>query len=150
MPLVVSQRTRVLALLIDLCKAAGGGRYFVRRGPINWAEFDFSRYQAGIAILTPEFTLLGTQLNSITITLELVQRIPEADRGYMETDGLNDQEIEGLVEDARIILLSLNAAKDAQGSVAVLRIVDNRIEGQEMSNLDFSVQGVMVTFTVEY
>lgn len=150
MPLVVSQRTRVLALLIDLCKAAGGGRYFVRRGPINWAEFDFSRYQAGIAILTPEFTLLGTQLNSITITLELVQRIPEADRGYMETDGLNDQEIEGLVEDARIILLSLNAAKDAQGSVTVLRIVDNRIEGQEMSNLDFSVQGVMVTFTVEY
>jgi hypothetical protein len=122
----------------------------VRRGAVNWAEFDFNRYSAGISILTPEFTLLGVQLNSITVTLELIQSIPEGERLYRETDGLNDEEIEGLVEDARIILLGLKAAKDESGNAIVLRIVDNRIEGQEMSNLDFSIQGVMITFTVEY
>lgn len=147
---VSSQRTRVLSLLIDLCKQAGDGRYFVRRGPVNWGEFDFERYPAGISILTPEFTLLGVQVNSITVTLELVQRIPQGERLYRETDGLNDEQIEGLVEDARIILLGLKAAKDQGGDSTVLRIVDNRIEGQEMTNLDFSIQGVMVTFTVEY
>lgn len=147
---VSSQRTRVLAKVIDLCKEAGGGRYFVRRGAVNWAEFDFSRHSAGISILTPEFTLLGAQVNSITITLELVQQIPDGERVYRDTDGLNDEEIEGLVEDARIILLGLKGAKDDSGDATVLRIVDNRIEGQEMSNLDFSIQGVMVTFTVEY
>ena len=150
MSAVTSQRTRVLAQIIDLCKQAGGGRYFVRRGAVNWAEFDFNRYSAGISILTPEFTLLGVQLNSITVTLELIQSIPEGERLYRETDGLNDEEIEGLVEDARIILLVLKAAKDESGNAIVLRIVDNRIEGQEMSNLDFSIQGVMITFTVEY
>lgn len=150
MSAVSSQRTRVLAKIIDLCKEAGGSRYFVRRGAVNWAEFDFNRYSAGISILTPEFTLLGVQLNSITVTLELIQSIPEGERLYRETDGLNDEEIEGLVEDARIILLGLKAAKDESGNAIVLRIVDNRIEGQEMSNLDFSIQGVMITFTVEY
>lgn len=147
---VSSQRTRVLAKIIDLCKEAGGGRYFVRRGAVNWAEFDFNRHPAGISILTPEFTLLGAQVNSITVTLEIVQQIPDGERLYRETDGLNDEEIEGLVEDARIIVLGLKSAKDESGDATVLRIVDNRIEGQEMSNLDFSIQGVMVTFTVEY
>jgi len=150
MSAITSQRTRVLAQIINLCKTVGGGRYFVRRGPVNWAEFDFNRYSAGISILTPEFTLLGAQVNSITVTLELVQRLPDGERLYLDTDGLNDEEIEGLVEDARIILIGLKSAKDSTGDSTVLRVVDNRIEGQEMANLDFSIQGVMVTFTLEY
>lgn len=150
MAAVSSQRTVVLNTLLDLCAAVGGGRYFVHRGAVNWGEFDFSRYSAGIAVLTPQFTLLGISFNTMTITLEFVQRLPSGERVYDTVKGLNDEEIEGLVEDSRIILLDLQKSKGTDGSSTILRIVSNRIEGQEMANLDFSIQGVQITFSIEY
>ncbi len=150
MPQVNSQRTNVLSQIVSLCNKVGDGAYFVRRGAINWSEFDFSQHRAGISILTPEFTLLGREFNSMVITLEICQKILSTDRSYDLADGLTDLDIEGLVEDARVVIVDLSTSRDASGNPYILRIVDNKIDGQELANLDFSIQGVNITFSVEY
>lgn len=145
--MAVTPRVNVLQKLVDLCQEANGGGYFVQRGPINWASFDFSESPSAISILTPQFTLLAPQFNSITITLEVLQK--------MSTDakplkGLDDDGIERLVLDIEWVLDQLNRASDSHGDAIIVRMDRTGVTAQEISDLDWSVQGFQVTFSVDY
>ena len=148
---VNTPRTAVLNKMYDLCASVNSERYYVRRGPINWAVHDFRTYPYAVSILTPSFTMLRPVFNELTISLEVVMRMPEASvqRGEVR-EGLNDNEIESLVVDMDEVIHDLMQATDSNGDTIVTRIDRESAEAQEISNEDWSIQGFQVIFTVEY
>lgn len=152
-----SPRVATLLALTHLCRTVRGSRYYVQRGPINWSAFDFDRFRWGIAILTPEFQVRPSNrgLTQTTVTLELVQKMPEQvlDPGERLL-GLDDTGLESLVIDAGLIVQQLLLVKYPNGDQVVTRLVQTEAEGgvsgQELSSDDWSIQGIMVTFTVDH
>lgn len=151
MALVDTPRTRVLNKLFDLCSEENGNRYYVRRGPINWATHDYGSYPYAIAILTPSFSMFRPVFNELTLSLEVAMRMPETSNQRGESrEGLNDNEIESLVQDVDRIVHKLVTSKDSNGDHIITRIDNETAEAQEISNEDWSIQGFQVIFTVEY
>ena len=151
---VESIRTRILKKLVGLCQAERAGAYYVRRGPINWAEFAWSRHAQAIAIITPEFTIMQPIRQEMTVQMEVAQSMP--DEKVIETNpdtgGFNDNEIEGMVFDVEQILRQFMQSKDSllPTDDLLLNLDILNVEVQEMSSADFSVQGIVVTFTIQY
>lgn len=151
-------RVAMLRALQEICRRARSGKYYVRRGPINWAVHDFAAMPLAISILTPEFTLFGNQygLDISTVSLELGMEMPGADDGRGEDpDGLDDASIEGLIVDAGRIIKTLAEVKWPNGDPVVMRLVvsdadSSPVNGQEFASDDWRVQGVLLTFTVEH
>lgn len=153
----LTPRVATLVTLVSLCRAQRQQRYYVRRGPINWATFDFERHPYAIAILTPEFSLKGDQhgVDQCTVTLELCQKMPdEALDRDQRRDGLDDVGLESLVEDVVGIVSALELAAYPNNDFlcSLLRFSKDRppVQGQEMSNDNWSVQGIQATFTITY
>ena len=151
---VESIRTRILKKLVDLCRAERAGAYYVRRGPINWAEFPWGRHAQGIAIITPEFTIMQPIRQEMTIQMEVAQSMPDekVDEDESVGGGFNDNEIEGLVFDTEQILRQFMESKDTLVTTddLLLNLDILNVEVQEMSSADFSIQGIVVTFTIQY
>lgn len=153
---VESVRTRMLDRLVNICKAERGGAYYVRRGPINWAEFPWHRHSQAISILTPEFTILQPVRQQMNVTMDLVQKMPMEsmimDSETEETHGFDDNEIEGLVFDGEQILRQFMESTDPlfPSDTLVLNLDLLNVDVTEMTNTDFSIQGIMISFTVQY
>ena len=151
---VDSIRTRILKKLVDLCVSERAGAYFVRRGPSNWGEFPFDRHAQAVAIITPDFTIMAPQQQEMTVQMEFAQGMPDEKAIDSEAigGGFNDNEIEGLVFDAEQILRQFMNSKDSlyTNDDLLLSLDILNVEVQEMSSADFSIQGIVVTFTVQY
>ena len=151
---VESIRTRILKKLVDLCRAERAGAYYVRRGPINWAEFSWDRHAQAMAIITPEFTIMQPIRQEMTIQMEVAQSMPDekVDEDESVGGGFNDNEIEGLVFDTEQILRQFMESKDTLVTTddLLLNLDILNVEVQEMSSADFSIQGIVVTFTIQY
>ena len=145
--MAITPRVNVIKKLMDLCEEVNGGKYFVQRGPINWPAFDFKDHDRAIAILTPQFSMLAHQFNSITFTLEVLMKMPESSAPLT---GLDDDGIERLVLDIEWVLDQLNRASDSYGDAIIVRMDRSGVTAQEIADLDWSVQGFQVTFNVEY
>lgn len=151
MSFISTPRTTVITKLYDLCAEENGNRYYVRRGPINWSAHDFGSHPFAIAILTPSFSMFRPTFNEVTFSLEVVMRMPETSiqRGEAR-EGLNDNEIESLVQDIDRVVHKLVTSKDSNSDHIITRIDNESAEAQEISNEDWSIQGFQVIFTVEY
>lgn len=152
-----SPRVACLVKLLQLARKIHQRRYYVRRGPINWSAFAFERYPFGIAILTPEFSLLGDEhgMDGATITLELVQRMPDEtlDRDQ-QRDGLDDIGLESLVTDAHDLIGQLERSQYPNNDFVCTLLrpsaAEPQVSAQEMTSEDWGIQGIQATFSVRF
>jgi hypothetical protein len=147
----VSYRARlaVVEAMVAVASRMASGRYYVRRGPIDYAAFDFTTHPYTCAILCPSFPLRkapGAHAFEGTFILELTTRMPD-DAGA----GLDDRRLDGMMKDAELLLEQLERAVNNQGDPIVLRVHnDPPPEAVEQTSADWKVQGIAVTFTVDY
>lgn len=148
-------RVACLIKLEQLARKEHHRRYYVRRGPINWASFNFDQHRYGFSILTPQFTLIGDQhgIDSCTITIEMVQEMPDESLERDERrDGIDDRGLESMVKDIESIIRQLLRATYPNNDFVCTLSRSSKdeppVNAQEMSTTDWSFQGFTVTFTV--
>jgi hypothetical protein len=120
-----------------------GSSYYVKRGAINWANFDFEAHPRAISILFDEQSLLK-EINDCRVSLEMFSRLPEVETGI--DDGLMDE----LFEDAEYIFRSFVNALDGQGNSVVLSADQPGVRVVEAHDANLGVQGVVVMMNITY
>jgi len=143
---LLSSRGQVVQQLRNLCLKVGNSRYkFVKRGPVNWAAFDWAKYESAIAILIDDSMVFPNAkgISTMTLSLEIFARL----QGFPEEidDGLMDK----FYADAKQVLTELMQSKNSKGQPFVLRRHpgDNAIESHDS---DLGVQGLIVTMIIDY
>lgn len=142
---IKSPRRNLTDSLRRHAEAVRGGRYFVKRGQINWMEFDFTIAERAFAIMVDETTLFRDADNDATITLELATRIPNPD----EHPDLDDGVLDEFLDDAVYVIRSMSQDVDPEGDFvgdAMLRTV----RALEFYDPEFRLQGITVSFQVKY
>lgn len=137
----------MLDTLKELCKKLRGGSYFVKRGPINWAEFPFEKYPRAIAILVDDQTFISsTGIQKASMSIEVAGSMPSPKDNPEVDDGLLDE----FFEDVSLVLLSLREAKQGRGEDPVVFDVTADATATEFHDSTLKVQGIMVFFRVQY
>lgn len=137
----------MLDKLRELCKALRGGSYFIKRGPINWAEFPFDRYPRAISILVDEQSFISNNgIQRAQMSIEVAGAMPSPKDNPEVDDGLLDE----FFEDVSIVLLNLREAKQGKGQDPVVFDVSSDATATEFHDSTLKVQGIMVFFRVQY
>lgn len=121
-------------------RAVRGGTYFVKRGPILWADFDFEAQPRAVAILIDDHTFLR-DINDANVAFELGARMPSGREPEVD-DGL----LEELTDDAKWVIRQLVKGTDSVGDAVVLRLEHQSARIREWHDPDMKVQGVICTF----
>lgn len=121
--------------------------YFVKRGQIHWAQFDFETRALAVAIICDDFTILSHRkpgVNSLQLSLEFATLIE--DGAEIEID---DQVIDNFTDDAHTILTALCTTQSEVDNIPVsFRLFNDK--AIEFHDTDKRVQGLVVLVTVEY
>ncbi len=139
---MVDARIDALDKLKGLFKAQDNGRYFVRRGVIDWSSFPFTDHPWAVAIQIDQGTIeTETGFQQYTIGVEMFTQIP----------GLEVQEdIEAkMIQDVRIILQKWKTLKNERGDNIICKVYPH-IVFQEVYDIDLNVQGMTFQLDVEF
>jgi len=117
--------------------------YFVKRGPILWAEFPFETRPKAASILIDDYTLFR-DINAARVSFEVGARMPSGREPQVD-DGL----LEELTDDCRWVLRQLVKATDPVGNQIVLRFEHSSARIREWHDPDMKVQGVICDFLAE-
>lgn len=124
------------------------GRYYVRRGPINFASFQFDRFPRAVAIICDDSSLPLPQeqfpFQGARISFEIGMSMPDEASG-----SIDDEAIDALRDDCTDILLQLLEATDTEGDNIVLRIDLGQARVIEWHDADRNLQGVILSFTLD-
>lgn len=148
----MSLSTRKVALesLKGQFEKARNGRYFVRRGPINWASHKFTEANAfACAILVSESTLFRNEgTNESFIRIFLVTRVEEAG------GELDDAVLAAMTDDAVEALQQMGRQVDTLGDSATLAIDWDGATVVEFldaeTQKEASLQGVEIQIAITY
>lgn len=147
---VKSSRRVMLDRWKELAKEMRNGSYFVKRGAINWTTFPFGDEGAGIALMVDDGSLLRTQRNlgmkPARCSMEIFHRLPDEQESPEIDDGLMDQ----ILDDAEWLIIELMKSRTAANDPVVFRIDENSVRFVEAHDIEIKVQGVVVTFNLEY
>lgn len=140
-------------LLLETLKASAkkvrNGRYFVKRGAINWTAFDFDKHRFAISIQMDDFGFIRVNgIKEATISMEVFARMRE--QKEVEIPEIDDAITDEMVEDVERIIAELRQAADPQGDAVALRIDANSANIIEAHDVALRVQGVVTTFTVNF
>jgi len=132
----------------QFAKQARNGAYFVKRGFINWAEFDFETNKRAISILVDEEGLFPDKrgMENARISMEIFTSISKSTEPVMIDDGVMDE----LIEDARWIVNQLEQAKNKQGENVALKIDKHASNLVESHDATLGVQGIVAIIRVTY
>jgi hypothetical protein len=146
----MSARKDLLLTLKDAAKAVRNQSYFVKRGVINWASFNFGKYPLACSIQMDESTLLfpGLGMNEAKVTMEMFTYLP--DMASDESAEIDDQAMDNLVEDAAAIIDVLLLKKNTEGDPVVFKIDRTTSRIVEAHDTASKVQGVVVMLDVTY
>lgn len=143
----VPARVAMLTKLLDLCRKARNGEYYVKRGAVNWTTFPFDKRPRAISVQVDDFSILRqTGMNEGKLSLEMASRMAEE-----TTDPqIDDTEIDRLISDAEGILYGLMKAVDKAGDSVLLRLDRESVNVVEFHDTSRMVQGIVVSFFVVY
>lgn len=134
----------------ELAEQVRNGLYFVKRGAINWTTFPFKDEQGGIALMIDDGQLLRTQrergMKPARCSMEMFRSLPDLNAIPAIDDGLMDE----LLDDAEEILTELMKSRTASNDPIVFRIDANSVRFVEAHDTEIKVQGIVVTFNLEY
>lgn len=144
-PRVVAMRT-----LRESLRGIGNGKYFVKRGAINWINFDFEarRYACAIMVDSSDVARDAPETDGffqVAVSLEIATRIPPDD-----DPEINDDVLEGIYDDVERVLNELQVAVDARGDSVVFRLERGTATAIEWHDPQYRIQGLVVNFTIEF
>lgn len=143
----MSARKVVADTLKVLCKRQRGRRYFVKRGVIEWATFDFGAHPRAIGIMFDEIEILRESgMYDAQVTLEMGVALPSAQEPVEVDDGLLDE----LIEDAEEILKALQQAANGSTEPVIFKLATQTARVREWHDVDLRVQGVVASVTIGY
>lgn len=131
--------------LRELCVEVRGGVHFVKRGPIDWAVFNFDAHDRAIAVLLDDHSFLG-DINDASISFEIAGRMIQPEKSPDLDDGLLDE----MIDDAEWIIRSLIDSDDSKGDPVILKanLLDARIV--EFHDVQLRVQGIIAFIEVSF
>ena len=134
--------------LVKYAKLARNGKYFVKRGAMVWAAFDFSRHERAVAIMFDDLTILRQDKpNDAKVAIEMFCRMPKDTDDPEIDDGLLDE----LIEDAEWVLVkAMSETSKGSGDNVILRLDAESANVVEAHDVSKRVQGIVVTFNVSY
>lgn len=142
-----SPRRNVLEAIKDACEKLRNGSYYVRRGPISWPDFNFSKNPRGVSIQVDDCTWLAPQFNQASIALEFGEKIP------LDQDnepGLEDAALEQMFDDAQIVIMELLKKRNRDGDPVCNLVQPSQANILEFYDSEMKVQGMIATFFVKY
>lgn len=137
-------RKAITTRLKDFLTPLHGGRYWVHRGPVNWARFDFPTHPYAVAIMLDDVSLFRNEKGHLTatLTLEVFTRLSE------KQDGLNDDIMDDLQEDVVKAFTLLKIAVDDNGNAVVFRLFNGT--AVEVYDASLSVQGMIASVVIDF
>ena len=129
--------------------AVRNGRYFVKRGAINWTTHDYETHPHNIALMMDDFPLyaqkpIGAQPGNAS--MEFCGRFEDENEFKEIEEALLDE----YVEDAEKIIDALLNAQYASGDPVVFRVNRETARVVEFHDMSIRVQGIVVNFTVHF
>lgn len=140
---MISAYLNVVGKMRALAEELRGRAYYVRRGAINWATFEFQKRERAVSIMVDEATMLRA-MNSLKVTLEFACAIPE------QVDAMNDDMMDQFMVDFEAFADKLVKSVDDKGDAVVHSLDLNTVIAVEFSDFDLQVQGLSVSFQLSY
>lgn len=141
-----SPRRVMLDTLKQICKDTRNGKYFVKRGAINWMSHDFAKMPEAISIQLDRVSLFKQSgINDGIITLEMFASM----KTVKEVPEIEDEVMDQLLEDAEEIFTKLMQAEDG-GDAIVLKMEQDSTEVVESHDVSLRVQGIVVSVPVSF
>lgn len=141
----MSARATFLAEMKRECKAARNGRYFVKRGVINWSSFSFEAHPFAVAIVVDDCSFANTEgFQEMRVSLEAAARIPDE----LEQPEIDDPTLDELFEDFEAVIQRVGKKLDPKGDSVLLRFDARTAKAVEFHDTSLRVQGVVFTFFV--
>lgn len=137
--------------LRELAEELGEGRYFVKRGWINWASFMFDHHGRGLSIQMDQATLFPQQganpacgFHFARFSLEMAAKLED----HSTNPGIDDGIQHEMTNLGRRMFGELSTAKRDDGSPLVAMVLTDGASVQEFHSADDRVQGVVLTVTL--
>lgn len=141
-----SPRQVVRDTLVKYAKQVRNSGYFVKRGAIVWSSFPFGEHPRAIAIMFDDIGILRQKgMTEAKIGIEMFASMPEGTEPEID-DGLLDE----LIEDAEFILQKTIRERDSVGDSVILRLDGETANVVESHDSTKRVQGIVVTFNVNF
>ena len=145
-----SPRRAALRVIRETLRGIDNGKYFAKRGAINWIEFDFEANLYGVAIMVDSSDVgrcapEADEMSLAAVSLELATRIPPDD-----DPEINDEILEGIYDDVEFLLDTLQAATNSQGDSIIFKLERSAASAIEFHDPQFRVQGIVVTFGITF
>lgn len=140
--------TSALKKLADSFKALNNGKYFVRRGAIMWAGFNFEANPYAVSIQLDEAALFNNNagFKPTKISIELATALNDNNPVEPEID---DDAIEGLITDTQDALTAWTSARDSNGDPYVIKLERLSASAVEFHDPVLRVQGIVVSLNVD-
>jgi len=141
---MASDRQLVVDRLRSFWSKLRNGRYYVRRGAINWAAFDFGKHRFAVAILVDDCTLFGRPFNTMTLAFEVFTVLPTS------PEDMDDKVLDEFFEDVRDAVRDLQIAKNSQGDALVTKYDASAENAIESHDADKGVQGLVASVRFDF
>lgn len=127
----------------------GNQRYLVKRGVINYAALDWTKYPRTFALMMDEGSLFNSSEIGADwgqVTLEVFAKLP----GYRDDPMVDDGLMEELISDVKQVIEAVLLMKNAQGDPIILNLPRQTARFSEAHDLHLGVQGIVATFELSY
>lgn len=142
---MASIRRQLITRVREFWTERSGQRYFVKRGVINWAGFDFKSRPFAIAILIDDMSI-RREINGMNLTFEIATSMPTNQEFPEIDDGLLDD----LIDDCESFIDEIRGWTDSKGDTLALRVQFSLARVVEFHDSNKQVQGIVLTIPVEY
>lgn len=139
-------RKTAMKTLKRLVQELTQGRYsLVYRGAIDWTSFDFNAHKFAASIFVPD-----TRINRNQGTVEAVITVDLFSSELASEEGVNDDVLDCLHDDAAALIKDMRTVTDSQGdnvflSVEIINIVEAAFPATEHAPM-----GLLVNLEVKY
>lgn len=121
-------------------------RYYVRRGPIDWATFDFTKNPFAMSLSLAETTFMTPDgVNRGIVSIECFARMPELKDKPTE---FSDATLDEMLADIEFAIRRSLQTKIKGDNV--LFLADGQSLAIEVSDAELKVQGVVVDIEVKF
>jgi hypothetical protein len=148
------KRGEILSAIVDSWRLQSQGRYFVRRGPIDWLHFDFVSRPYAVAVVVEASALpipgsflgQGEVFRKLTVSFEIFQKMPESG----EQPELSEEVQEQLENDAVAVIADLHTRTASDGSKLIDGIENPDNAMSDWSDATIGVQGIVASIPINY
>ena len=144
---VLSPKRGILENMKLFWEEVSGNIYFAKRGPIDFTTYDFNKKPRACAIMVDNYVLRGNESSGksdMDMSFEIFTSIDDR----IDPAQLQDTTLEDLEDDVNEVFDRLVEAKYPGGDNLVFSL--SKVNSVEAHDIHFRLQGIVVTFSVEF